>query len=180
MDERHYDTAAAKERLVRYRDIERDIDNQIERLEHLNSKKDGLGSQVITDMPKGKSISPDRISGMLARIEQMELRLRNTMRKRDREKQFLETSIECLDDPDERAVLQMRYLDMTDWNDINFALFGYKSNFEDKEDVYLRRAYRIHKSAIREIAMVFSRTVEMDEYDGPFGNYEYDITEGAG
>ena len=52
MEEKRYDVAAVKERLNEYREKERDIDNQIERLVRLVTKMSSVGAQTITDMPR--------------------------------------------------------------------------------------------------------------------------------
>ena len=47
MDEKQYDVAAVKKRLNRYREKERDIDTQIERLGRLETRLTGIRSPVI-------------------------------------------------------------------------------------------------------------------------------------
>ena len=51
MEEKRYDVAAVKERLNEYREKERDIDNQIERLVRLVTKMSSVGAQTITECP---------------------------------------------------------------------------------------------------------------------------------
>ena len=71
MDEKRYDVTAVKEPLNQYREKERDIDNQIERLERLVSKMTGAGAQVITDMPRAPSVSTDRMSELVGQKEEL-------------------------------------------------------------------------------------------------------------
>ena len=61
-----------KDRLNKYREKERDIDNQIERLERLTAKMTGVGAQVITDMPRAPGTSIDRIAVMVSEKEELE------------------------------------------------------------------------------------------------------------
>ena len=51
-EEKHYDVEAVKQRLIDLRDLRREIENQSERLERLETKLVGVGAQALTDMPK--------------------------------------------------------------------------------------------------------------------------------
>ena len=66
MEEKRYDVAAVKERLNEYREKERDIDNQIERLVRLVTKMSSVGAQTITDMPRSPGADGDRIGKLVA------------------------------------------------------------------------------------------------------------------
>ena len=61
MEEKRYDVAAVKERLNEYREKERDIDNQIERLVRLVTKMSSVGAQTITDMPRSPGSDGDSL-----------------------------------------------------------------------------------------------------------------------
>lgn len=69
MEEKRYDVAAVKERLNEYREKERDIDNQIERLVRLVTKMSSVGAQTITDMPRSQGTDGDRIGKLVAEKE---------------------------------------------------------------------------------------------------------------
>lgn len=49
-EEKHYDVEAVKQRLIDLRDLRREIENQSERLERLETKLVGVGAQALTDM----------------------------------------------------------------------------------------------------------------------------------
>ena len=51
-----------------------------------------------------------------------------------------------------RIVLQLRYLDHAEWDDINFSVFGGKDDYSDKDESYMRRVYKYHKAAIQALA----------------------------
>ena len=82
MDEKRYDVNAVKERLNQYREKERDIDNQIERLERIVSKMTGAGAQVITDMPRAPSVSTDRMAELVGQKEELEASIREAVKSR--------------------------------------------------------------------------------------------------
>ena len=72
MDEKRYDVAVVKERLKTYSENQRDIDNQIERLERLITKMNGVGAQTISDMPRAKGVVGDRIADMVSQKDDLE------------------------------------------------------------------------------------------------------------
>ena len=62
--------------------------------------------------------------------------------------------IQRVEDPDQRATLQLRYLDNSEWPDVNFAMFGDLADFNAKERAYQRRVYRIHSRALLILAQI--------------------------
>ena len=77
MEEKRYDVAAVKERLNEYREKERDIDNQIERLVRLITKMSSVGAQTITDMPRSPGSDGDSIGKLVAEKEELEADIRS-------------------------------------------------------------------------------------------------------
>ena len=110
-EEKHYDVEAVKQRLIDLRDLRREIENQSERLERLETKLVGVGAQALTDMPKSPSPSNDRISDLMQQKFDLEEDIRATLEHRRRERMFFEKIIRRLKHSDERAVIRSRYLD---------------------------------------------------------------------
>ena len=50
-EEKHYDVEAVKQRLIDLRDLRREIENQSERLERLETKLVGVGAQALRAHP---------------------------------------------------------------------------------------------------------------------------------
>lgn len=153
MEEKKYDVESVKNRLVEYRERERDIDNQIERVERLEMKMTSIGSPVISDMPKAASPSHDKIGSMIAQKEELEICIREDIQKQEKERAEIEIILKQLKHSDERAVIRMRYFDGASWNDVVDMLFGGKTDFLGKEDTYLRRTHKIHGSALLNMAI---------------------------
>lgn len=153
MDEKKYDVEAVKNRLVEYRERERDIDNQIERLERLEMKMVSIGSPVISDLPKAASPSHDKIGSMVAQKEELEICIREDIQKQEAERSEIEGILKKLKRSDERAVIRMRYFDGATWNDVVDMMFGGKDDFLGKEDTYLRRVHKVHGSALLNMAI---------------------------
>lgn len=143
---------AMKERLRDYRSMNKEIENQIERLERMEMKISSIGSPVLSDMPKSPSTAYDRMASSVARKVDFENEIKELIAERDSERRSLESLIRQLKKPDERAVIRMRYLDIEDWEDILMMIFGGQRDFNDKYDNYKQRMFRLHSAAISNMA----------------------------
>lgn len=143
---------AMKERLRDYRSMNKEIENQIERLERMEMKISSIGSPVLSDMPKSSSAVYDRMASSVARKVDFENEIKELIAERDSERCSLESLIRQLKKPDERAVIRMRYLDIEDWEDILMMIFGGQRDFNDKYDNYKQRMFRLHSAAISNMA----------------------------
>lgn len=152
MEEKRYDVDAVRERLNQYLSTEQDIDNQIERLERLDSKMKGVSAQVLTGMPRSPSASNDRMAIMLGQKEDLEQSIKEAVSQQSQERNEIEEILTHIDKPDERAVIRMRYLDRTEWKEVLDMMFGGRPDFLEKEETYERRMYRVHSSAILNMA----------------------------
>ena len=135
-------------RLKRHRDDNRYIDNQIERLETLVLRMKGISSPSLSGMPHNPSSDVDKIGQMLERKEKLEADIRALIAARDRERDELLSIIGCIRKPDQRSVLEMRYLDGAEWREISEMLFSFKPDFDDADEKYLRRTFKLHREAI--------------------------------
>lgn len=160
MDDKRYDAEAVKQRLTKHLENERDIDNQIERLEYLNARMEGVGAQVLTGMPKAPSATNDRMAELLSQKEELELAIRAAVTEQSCERQRIEEVLKHLRNPDERAVIRMRYFDRSSWSEVRDMMFGHKADFNEKEETYLRRVHRVHGSALVNMAKYLEETGE--------------------
>lgn len=152
MEDKRYDVDTVKQRLTEYVENERDIDNQIERLERLTARMVGVGAQVLTDMPKAPSVTNDRMADLLGQKEELEATIRAAVTEQSLERQRIEAILKRLRNPDEKAVIRMRYFDRSSWPEVRDMMFGHKEDFLEKEETYLRRTHRIHGSALVNMA----------------------------
>lgn len=141
-----------KRRLYDYRTINRDIENSIERLERLEAKMYCVSATTMSDMPKSPSPSTDKFADLIDRKEKLEATVKNLMRKRDAEREAIERLSDALKNPDERAVINMRYLDCEEWDPIMEALYGEKDDFDDEYENYKQKLFRRHRAAISHLA----------------------------
>lgn len=153
MDERtQYDVDSVKDRLNRYREKERDIYTQIERLERLTAKMTSAGSPVLSDMPKAGGSSIDRMAIMVAEKAELEEEIREDIRSQAVAWDKIESVLKKLQHSDERAVIRIRYHDRESWYTVTRLMFGTNDDFRGKEESYLRRVHKIHGSALLNMA----------------------------
>lgn len=136
--------SAIKARLVDYKETEREIDGQIERLERLQSKMTSAGVQALTDMPRNPSASTDRMADMLSRKEKLDETIRSAIEHQTKEREYFESVLRMIKKSDERLVIRSRYFDCEGWSDVTDLLFGGKADYLDRQDSYLRRTHQIH------------------------------------
>lgn len=167
-EEKHYDVEAVKQRLIDLRDLRREIENQSERLERLETKLVGVGAQAPTDMPKSPSPSNDRISDLMQQKFDLEEDIRATLEHRRRERMFFEKIIRRLKRSDERAVIRSRYLDGASWGDVVDLLYGDEEDLLEREDMYRKRVFKLHGRALLSMAQYIEDNGLMwnpDDYD---------------
>ena len=151
-EEKHYDVEAVKQRLIDLRDLRREIENQSERLERLDTTLVGGGAQALTDRPKSPSPSNDRISDLMQQKFDLEEDIRATLEHRRRERMFFEKIIRRLKRSDERAVIRSRYLDGASWGDVVDLLYGDEEDLLEREDMYRKRVFKLHGRALLSMA----------------------------
>lgn len=152
MAETIWSVPAVKDWLMEYREKERDIDNQIERLERLISKMTGVGAQVITDMPRAPGGAGDRTGELVAQKEELETSIRESVAAQSVKRKLVESILANLRHPDERAVIRMRYIDSESWGTVVELMFGNRDDYDGKEDSYLRRVHKVHGAALQNMA----------------------------
>lgn len=141
-------------RLKKYRALNREIDNEIERLESLESKMTSVSSVRITGMPRASSTTHDRMAEDIIRKADLEASLSSLIKVRNEEYDKLETLVRQIENADERAVIRMRYFDSEEWSMIIYMLYGREREYESKIENYKQRVYRHHKSAISKLCML--------------------------
>lgn len=154
MEEKRYDVQAVKNRLAEYREVASEIDNQLERLDRLSEKMCSVGSPQITDMPRNPSPSNDRMMSQIVMKMELEEEVSELIRSHEEERKAIEAILKKLKKSDERAVIRMRYLDLENWSDVCFVLYGGNEGYYEKESSYMRRLMLVHGRALLAMAKV--------------------------
>ena len=155
-------TKHIKDRLRRYTDLIRDIENQRERLDQMEATYGSPTSPNLSGIPKAKGGITNPIAAAYERKERLMERIEQKEAAERIEREALEDMIEKLDSPDERLTIQLKYLDLYEWQDVNFGLFGRKADFIEKMDAYQRRTYRIHGRALLNLARINAEVIDSE------------------
>ena len=145
--------------LSRFLDNEAEIDRLLERIEGLRSQLEAPNSPALTGMPHGGGYEADRIGRALAKIEALEAQAQELLaksRKLYREIAGAITQIKRLIRkwPHRKVILELRYLDGLEWNEINQVLWSKYDDYEDRYDTYNRRTYRFHAEALETMRII--------------------------
>lgn len=154
MDNEAIYTEAIKKRLKRYKERERDIENQLERIERMEAKLTSVGSPVFSDMPKVASPSQQRMADLTNQKVDLEKKVERVIEQQKAERKALEEIVDKIESSDEKAVIRMRYFDSASWDGVLSMIFGGYEDFLGKEDSYMRRVYNLHGSALLNMAKI--------------------------
>ena len=147
-------TKHIKKRLLEYLDTERYLDSQIERLRTLESKMYSIGSPELSDMPKGSLVIKDRIGQMVAKKQEIEDEIGGLIVKQNGERVWVQGILDRMTRPDEKAIIQIRYLDGNSWTKVTAHLYGKREDFDERKESYLRQCTRIHSRALQSAAII--------------------------
>lgn len=141
-----------KERLHKYIFIRREVENHLERLTRMKNqaliqaRRDGDGSQ---HTPGASDRMADAIIKRLAYEDKTSAAINEKLDEMDR----VRGAIDCLDDPMEREVLRLRYIDgigyrHMPWKDVARRLYG------DDDESQMQAVYRVHGRALQHIRAI--------------------------
>lgn len=141
--------------LESYQERQRDFEATCERLERLESKLTSPRSAALTGLPGAAASDPDRLTLPLAELQELrDATAEQAAALRDLRRR-IDAAIRLIDGPgwpNQRAVLRMRYIDGEKFETIAQLLFWRDPDFQLKQDSYIRRAFKIRKSALRALA----------------------------
>ena len=107
-----------KQELNKYTETKREIEIIEDKIEYLKEKKTSIKSMVITDMPRGSNSENDRLGILLGEIEEL-INIYNEKQIRLIKQQIeIEEAISILDDPIDRNIMRLRYLEGMKWEKI--------------------------------------------------------------
>lgn len=153
-------TEKIKCRLNSYLRLLREIDNQNERLDAIETKMAAPAGPDMTGLPHGAGSPSDRISMMVIRKVALEEQIASTIAEERAENAALEAMIVQMADPNERAAIRMRYFDRCEWEDIAFALYGDKPDYAERTAAYMNRIYKLHGRALLSLAAILEANEE--------------------
>lgn len=149
------ETDEIRELLDDYLNLQRRIDNTEERIAFLE--------QVITSnlsgMPGGGGDS-SKVERTIIKKEELEEKLGKLNAEENRQREIIEEMIELMKNPDQQTAIEMRYFDSASWNAINAALHGKEPDYDENEEKYLKKTFKIHGRALLSLARIYNALKE--------------------
>ena len=147
---------AVKLWLQRYGEAERDSAALDARAANARARAEAAMTSRLDGLPHGSGFAGDSLGAALARIDGLEQEAQEARAHAVELYHEIDTAAKRISGPgwpDQRAVLQMRYLDGCRWAEIAEMLFGGDpDDFDEKQDSYLRRVHKIHGNALAALA----------------------------
>ena len=137
-----------KEKLRRYGDRRQEL-RQIRRLlAELEARMTAPRAQALTGTPGSLSRDPDKLTGLVARAEELRGQYRRCIEELTAAQLEVERLIETLE-PREREIFRLRYIDGAKWEDI-CAILSYS----------WRQVHRAHSAALQKLEEAEKETGE--------------------
>lgn len=146
---------ALKAWLHRYGELQRDANRLWNRLEDLRGRAESACALNLDGMPHARSTDADRIGGIVAELEELELEAQEAQQSATTARREISAAIKHIHGirfADRREVLRLRYSDCLPWEDVAEKMFGDDPRFWDKSDVFLRRCFKLHTQALEELS----------------------------
>ena len=151
-------TKKIKERLKRYTDLLREIDNQRERLNIMEAISGTPSGPDLSGMPRPQGGISNPTAAAVERKMELEEKIRRKEAEEKAERMAIENMTERMDNPDARLTIQLKYIDRVEWPDVTFALFGNRADYLSKVEYYQNKTYKIHGRALLNLAKILEET----------------------
>lgn len=145
-----------KDWLMAYRNEEKEIDEQLEKLRELRSRIMSIGAQELSAMPKSSSCEKDSLTEYLIRAEEIECILSDRMKRHEKDRETIADLAGHLGRVEERKIIRARYLFGMEWSEVMLMLYKGAEGFADRRESYRRKMYRAHEAALREMSKLWS------------------------
>lgn len=138
-----------KEILEQYVFLKAELENQLERIARAKSDSE-IHSKLLGEIMQHQLITGDQLGTAVIRWLDIAERLRPSIESNVAQMKQIEDAIDSLNDPLERELLRMRYLDgsqrrLTPWKDIAVKMYG------DDDEKHMKTVQRLHKKAVEHI-----------------------------
>lgn len=151
---------AVKEWLQAYQNKEKYLNGQMEKHRMLQARMRSVHAQELSDMPRPPSTNKDRMAEYVIRIETLERTIEKETLELERCRQSILELTGKLRRAEACKLIRRRYLEGYEWPEIMQELYGDEEDFQKKENTYRRKMYRLHQSALKEMARAWT-TVEI-------------------
>lgn len=143
--------------LRRYAEAHKNCELLQQRLDMMETAVYGPRSAAPDGMPHGGADPVDTIGRIVARLDSLRAKLAAAQAEENSIFLEIDEAIEQINgkkNAEKRSILQLRYLDLVSWNSVNYAIFGAKPDFLDREESYMRRIVYMHSDALKDLSVI--------------------------
>ena len=151
------ETEEIKALLKAYKTLQDRIDKTEARKECLELSMACPSSSNLSGMPSGSRDRSSKQERDYIKKEELEEKLGLLYAEENRLREEIEAMIELMEKPIEQSVIEMHYLDGFPWRQISVALFGNEPDYDESEDRYLKRTFKIHGHALQTLARIYKQ-----------------------
>lgn len=149
-------TDEIKALLAAYTNLQKRIDNTEKRLECLEISMGSPSTPSYNGTPGGSRDNSSKAERYIIKKEELAEKLDELYAEENTLRDEVERLIERMEKPDEQTVIEMHYMDGTKWRMISVALFGEEPDYDENEQRYLKRTFKIHGSALQSLARIYA------------------------
>ncbi len=142
----------AAKALTDFRSFRAGLDYKTARIEHLEQQIRSIGDQRLEELLRTPGYEGDRMADKIARLVDLKKELEADIAEERRRYAEIKAIADGMKHADERAIIQLRYLDGAKWPAVSAALYGRRDDFGEKADYYLRQTFRKHGTALQSFA----------------------------
>lgn len=156
---------------MEYNEVLRRIDKTEERIQEYRETMYSPKSPSLDGMPRGSGIGASRQELAMIRLERMQETLARLVKEEGALYERIDEAMQQID-PDMEHMLSLRYIDGKSWNEINRSLWGDMDDFEEMEDRFLKRTFKLHGSALDNLERVYNQIYPLisEQIKGPEKN----------
>lgn len=154
--EKQTTTDEIKAFLRAYPMLQERIDKTEARIVFLEMSMGSPSASNMSGMPSGSRDRSSKQERDYIKKEELEERLGIMCAEENRLREEIEAVIERMEKPKEQTVIEMHYLDGAVWRDVSVALFGEEPDYDENEQRYLKKTFKIHGSALQSFARIYA------------------------
>ena len=154
------ETEKIKKLLAAFTKLRKRIDNTEKRLEALELSVGAPATPSYSGMPGGGGERSSEQERYAIKKEEIQEKLENMYAEENRRREEIEGLIELMEKPNEQTVVEMHYLDNAKWWPICAALYGDEEDYDENEQRYLKRTFKVHGSALQSLARIYAARSE--------------------
>ncbi len=140
----------AKDYLSQARYLDTRINSKIKQLEALNDLANSA-TATLTGMPHNPNKATSKLADTVVKIVDLQREINDDIDKLVDLKSGIRRTIETVQDNEQKALLEMRYLNFITWEEIAVKL-GYS----------MQHTYRIHDNALKSVALILKDESKCD------------------